>query len=312
VFLINVPVGLVGLALSVRFVPRDLARARSSAPFDVPGAVLFTVGLVAFMWGLNQASDWGWTSPLLVACMGFSVVVLAAFVWLELHVSSPMLDLKLFRIRLFSAAVATATLSYVATFAMTFLLPFYLIEARGLSPAQAGLVLTAMPLFMPILAAISGAWSDRVGSRLPATLGMLLTTCGLFALSTIGLETPLAFVTAALALIGIGSGLFTSPNTSAALGAAPRQQRGLASGVVATARNVGMVVGLGLGGAILSTVVGTNAGAPTPATIAQAVDTGLRVAGVIAALGALLSATRDSNVAVTALAAAPSEAHSGR
>jgi EmrB/QacA subfamily drug resistance transporter len=299
VFLINVPVGLVGVLLSWRFVPRDAPRAASGERFDLAGAGAFAFGLVLFILGLNQAPVWGWTSPLLLGCLAVSIASLATFVWIERRTPGPMLDLNVFKHRLFTAGVTSATLTYVATFAMGFLLPFYLIQARGLSPAQAGLVLTAVPILMPVLAAVSGALSDRIGSRLPATAGMLTIAVSLLLLSRIDLDTPMTFVVGGLVLMGMGSGMFSSPNTSAVLGAAPREQRGVASGVVATARNLGMVVGLAIGGAIFTTILARAGGQATPAAVAQAADAGLLGAAAIAAVAAVLSAIREPARAAT-------------
>jgi EmrB/QacA subfamily drug resistance transporter len=293
VFLINLPVGLAGWLLSLRFVPAEVPRSLSRERFDLAGAGTFALGLVLFILGVNQAPAWGWTSPLLFGCLAVSAVSLAAFVRIERQTPGPMLDLNVFRHRLFTAGVASASLMYVATFAMGFLLPFYLIQARGLSPAQAGLVLTAVPILMPVLAAVSGSLSDRIGSRVPSTAGTLMIAAALLLLSRIGLDTPIAFLVGSLVLLGMGSGMFTSPNTSAVLGAAPREQRGVASGVVATARNLGMVVGLAIGGTIFTTMLARAGGEATPASIAQAADAGLLGAAIIALLAACLSAVRE-------------------
>jgi MFS family permease len=173
------------------------------------------------------------------------------------------------------------------------LLPFYLIQARGLSPGAAGLVLSAQPLLMAATAAIAGAIADRVGPRLPATAGLVLLAISFFWLSRAGLETSILAVVAALFLAGIGIGLFTSPNTSAILGSAPSGRRGVASGLVATARSLGMVLGLGIGGAIFTSLLAQAPGGSTPEAIVSAADAGLLAATLFALLGALASATRD-------------------
>lgn len=184
----------------------------------------------------------------------------------------------------------SATLNYMAVFAMTFLLPFYLIQARGLSPATAGLVLTAQPLVMALTAPFSGALSDRIGARIPSTVGMLVIALGLALLSRLGLDTSLATIAATLLLIGLGVGLFTSPNMSAAMGAAPRRQRGIASGVMATARNLGMVLGIGVAGAIFTTLLAQSPDASTADAVVRAANAGLLAAAGFAALGAITSA----------------------
>ena len=171
-----------------------------------------------------------------------------------------------------------------------FLVPFYLIQGRGMSPTQAGLVLTTQPIVMALTASFSGALSDRVGSRVPATLGMAVLAAGLLLLSRAGEATPLVYVTGALAIVGLGIGLFTSPNSSAVMGAVPSERRGVASGILATARTLGNVLGIGVAGAIFNTVLaGADHGAPA---VVDAVGAGLAVAAGVAALGAVTSATR--------------------
>jgi len=137
-------------------------------------------------------------------------------------------------------------------------MPFYLIQGRGMNPAQAGLLLTAQPVIMAIAAPLSGTLSDRFGSRRLGILGMSVLSGGLFLLSNIDAGTGLWFVAIGLAVAGFGTGTFISPNTSALMGSAPRTRQGVASGVLATARNFGMVLGIGLAGAIFTTHLAQN------------------------------------------------------
>lgn len=162
---------------------------------------------------LNRGQTWGWTVPATLGALGAGLALLALFVVVEARVSSPMLDLALFRGRTFSAAAASAVLNDVAVFGMTFVLPFYLLDGRGLSPAQAGL-LTIQPLLMMLVAPSAGTLSDRVGSRPLAVLGMAVQGAGLLLLARLGPDSPLSEVGVGLAVVGIGIGLFTSPNGS--------------------------------------------------------------------------------------------------
>jgi len=291
VFFINVPVGLVALLIGWRSIPYDTPSGRRER-FDLLGAFIFLLGLSGLLLALNQGYAWGWRSPLTLGLLAAATLLLAVFLLVEWRVPSPMLDLSLFRRRAFSAATASAVLNYVCAYCMLFLLPFALIQGRGLNPSQAGLVLTAQPLVMAIAAPLSGTLSDRVGTRLPGTLGMLVLSAGLFLVSRLGPSAPLSSVALGLAVVGLGSGLFTSPNNSALMGAAPRHRQGIAGGVLALARNVGMALGVGLAGAVFTTVLAQASGAPSPATIFSAVSLGLLVASGLAMLGALTSAVR--------------------
>jgi MFS family permease len=203
-----------------------------------------------------------------------------------------MLDLSLFRRRLFSAAVASAVLNYICVNTITFLLPFYLIQGRGLSPAQAGLLITAQPLIMAIAAPLSGTLSDRIGSRVPSTLGMAILAIGLFLLSRLDPQSPMGHVAVALAIAGLGTGTFISPNSNALLSAAPRERQGIASGILATARSGGMVLGVGIAGAILTTVMAHGQQIGSASALFDAVSMGFFVASGIALLGVLTSVVR--------------------
>jgi EmrB/QacA subfamily drug resistance transporter len=290
VFLVSVPLGLCALVLAFCVIPHDTRVPSRGERFDLQGTALFTAGLVLVIVGLNQAHAWGWASPVLIACLVLGGAAFAGFVAVERLAASPLLDLELLETRAFTASVVSATLNYASLFAMIFVLPFYMIDARGLSVAVAGIVLTVQPLVMALTAPVSGIVSDRIGARLPATAGMAIIAIGLGLLSRLAIDTPLATITAILLLIGVGVGLFSSPNTSAALGAVPRPRRGVASGVLATARNVGMLMGIGIGGAILTSMLSSAGVAAGPEAMVEATNVGLLCAAAIALVGALTSA----------------------
>ncbi len=291
VFYINVPVGLFALWLSLRVIPRDAA-TENTERFDVAGAFTFTAGLVALLLGLNQGHAWGWTSAPMLALLASAVILLGVFLFIERRVASPMLDLSLFRVRVFSASTASAVFNYICLYTVLFLLPFYLIQARGLDPAQAGLILTAQPIIMAVAAPISGTLSDRIGARLLSTSGMAIIAVGLFLLSQLGPQASPGNVALGLAVVGLGTGMFVSPNTSALLGAAPLHRRGIASGILATARNVGMVLGVGLAGAIFTTVQAQGQALGSPTATFDGIHMGFLVAVGVAIAGALTSAVR--------------------
>jgi EmrB/QacA subfamily drug resistance transporter len=288
VFYINVPVGALALTLSLVCIPKSQPND-SSQKFDLAGAALLLAGLVALMLGLNQGAEWGWTSLPILGLLLTAILILTVFVLVEQRSSAPMLDLSLFRVPLFSAATTSAVLNYICVYTITFLMPYYFIQGRGLNPAQAGLLLTAQPIVMAIAAPISGTYSDRTGSRWPGMIGMALLSAGLFLLAGLGSATPLLFAGLALALAGLGTGTFISPNTSALMGSAPKQRQGIASGVQAAARNVGMVLGIGLAGAIFTTHLAQN----TPEALYRGIDMGFLAAGGVAVLGIVMSAIKE-------------------
>lgn len=297
VFYINVPIGVLATLLAMRSIADDRIERREET-FDFVGAGLFTTGLVALLIALNQGHAWGWISPLTLGVIAISVALLAAFVRVELHRGHPMLDLTLFQSRVFSAATGSALLNYACVYSVLFVLPFLLIQGRGLTASRAGIVLTAQPVVMAIVAPVSGTMSDRLGSRGLATLGMLLLGIGMMLLAILVGHGSLTAIAGALAVIGLGVGTFVSPNNSALMGAAPMHRQGIASGVLATARNVGMVLGVGFAGAVFTTVL---ARATTPALgLPAAVEASLLAATVLAVIGTALSALRPHGAAKSA------------
>jgi EmrB/QacA subfamily drug resistance transporter len=289
IFYINVPISILAIIFSVRFIPRDPA-PKQGERFDIAGAATFIAGLVTLLLALNQGHAWGWTSAPILGLLVSAIVFLALFIFIESRVASPMLDLSLFGKRIFSAAAASAVLNYICLYSITFVLPFYLIQGRGLNAAQAGLILTSQPLIMAIAAPLSGTLSDRIGSRLLSPLGMGILAVGLFLLSRLTATSPFSSVVIALAVAGLGTGIFISPNTSALMGAAPRGRQGIASGVLATSRNVGMVLGIGLAGAIFTTVLAQGDAALFAASAAA-----FTAASVIALVGVGVASLRGAH-----------------
>ena len=290
VFYINIPIGLIAIALSLIVIPKDTP-AGQTEKFDLAGASTFLVGLIALLFALNQGHNLGWTSPIILGLFSASLLILGLFTWIERRIPAPMLDLSLFKRRVFSMSTISPILNYICVYSVLFLTPFYLIQGRGLSASQAGLILTAQPIIMALTAPVSGQLSDRIGSRIPTTLGMIILGAGLFLLSRLTLESPFWLIVLGLAIGGFGTGLFVAPNNSALMGDAPRNRQGIAAGVLALSRNVGMVLGIGLTGAIFTTFL--SKGNPNDAaTLVHAFDNGLLFASGVAMLAAITSFAR--------------------
>ena len=288
VYFINLPVGLIASILCLVFIMDDRRVPSANERFDIPGAVVFSSGLILLLLGLNQGHAWGWASLPVIACLLVSAGLMILFVWIEKRSTSPMLDLSLFHSRIFSASTLSAMLNYISIYSIIFLMPFYLIQGRGFSPAQAGLFLTAQPLVMVITAPTSGWLSDRIGSRILSTLGMGILSLGLFLLSRLGPATPPAMIVLSLAICGLGTGMFVSPNNSALLGSAPRGRQGIASAILAEARNLGMVIGVGIAGAVFTSALAVLG----EGEVTTAVGYGFGVAALAAFTGMIVSSVR--------------------
>jgi EmrB/QacA subfamily drug resistance transporter len=287
VFYINVPIGLIALVLSAKFIPREIP-ANKPERFDFSGAALFLATFSVLLIALNQGHTYGWTSAYIMRMLVAAALLLAVFVVIESRTGFPLLDLSLFRLPAFSLGVTSAICNYIAMTAMTFLMPFYLIQGRGLSSSSAGLLITVQPLMMVISAPLAGAISDRVGTRGPATLGMALLAVAMYLLSRLGPASSLAYIATAIGAAGLGVGCFAAPNNSKLMGSAPKHRQGIASGVVATSRNVGMVLGVGISGAIFTTLIRVH----TQAAFFSGIQISFLVASAVSCAGCITSAVR--------------------
>ena len=249
IFLLNVPLALAGAAWAWRALPRE-ARA-AEAHFDLAGAFFLWTTLFALLLFLSRGQELGWQSTTARLLLAASVLGAGAFVWQERRSRHPMATLELFKNRTFAIANLSSTLSFMAMYGTSFLLPFYLMGALHQSAAAAGTTLAAMPAVMLLVAPFSGALSDRLGSRLLATAGLALATVAIALLHTLGPAADPWAVAARLALLGLGLGVFQAPNNSAIMGAVPRQRLGAAASMLGTMRHIGMVSGIAISGSIL-------------------------------------------------------------
>jgi len=180
-----------------------------------------------------------------------------AFLAYENRSAAPILNLSLFRgNRAFTLSSLAALINYLATTAVTFLLSLYLQYIKALSPQQAGMVLIAQPILMAVFSPIAGRLSDRVEARIVASAGMTLTALGLLMLIFLRQATSFAYIIAALLLLGVGFGLFSSPNMNAIMSSADRRLYGVASAIVATMRTLGQMLSLGITMLLFSVVIG--------------------------------------------------------
>ncbi|MBA4358452.1 MAG: hypothetical protein C0405_12095 [Desulfovibrio sp.] len=238
----NLPIGLGGLWLTRRFLP-PVERLRDES-LDLPGAGLFALGMTGLLLAMTHGHDWGWTSPLVLVCLGLALVAFPCFVLWERRTSHPMIDLSLFSIWPFLSGNMVAFLAFMSMFSNAILLPFYLQEQLHLSPLMTGIVLSSLPLVMAVASPLSGLLSERVNFATLTTLGLAVISAGLLGQSWLRPDTPLWRVFLGQAIIGLGVGIFMSPNNNSVLSSAPQDKIGLVGGFLALVRNVGMVSGI--------------------------------------------------------------------
>jgi EmrB/QacA subfamily drug resistance transporter len=302
IFFINVPIALATILAGwtlLRLERRGLrSRERRHAPIDWTGAGLLGAALVSLFVPLTFSPLWGWGSAKTIVPVVLTAVFLVALVLVEDRVKEPMLDLDLLRNnRVFAAGNSAALLNYLAVFAVTTLTAVYLEIVQGLSPQQTGLLLLMQPVLMAVLSPFTGRLSDRVGSRILATTGMVLVALGMVQLAFASSST--GRVLAALATIGVGMAVFSAPNISAVMGSVDRSQLSLASGFLATMRFTGQGLSIAALGAIAAyklgpaggrvIFLGESSGASSVPAFADGYQAAMLVGAALALLGAVLS-----------------------
>jgi EmrB/QacA subfamily drug resistance transporter len=306
VFWFNVPLGLIGI-IAAWLILVEKTPAQRSISIDWLGSGLYLVALVGLMTSLAFGGLYGWTTWWVIGGIVLFVVLMPIFVYVEGRVRTPILDLSLFRDRLFTMGNLTGLLNGVARNSVLFLLVFYLQGVKGVDPVTAGIMLAPLAIGLLVLSPISGALADRYGSRELATLGMLVTALGLAGLVTIGVDTPYWQLALWQLIIGAGSGLFNSPNTSAVMGVIPPEKRGIGAGTRAMLTNTGFVISIALAIGLMTTAMdpremvaifaGTQSG--TAGINLQPFIDALHIAfgaGVVASLiGAAISLMRGGN-----------------
>jgi len=249
IFFINVPVGIFGAAWGYLALHEMSTRGKEEK-FDPIGAVTFSLGLTALLLALTLGIQFSWTSWPILALFGLFIVMLPVFFFWERRSKSPVLDFALFKPRVYTFSALAAMMQSLALFSVNFLVVFYLQAVRGYDPLTAAMLLIPLPVVSSIMGPISGIVADRIGARVPATVGLVIQAVALFLLTSLTDSTPYLQIALILALMGLGGGMFFPPNTSAAMNAAQRERLGIASATLATMRQVGMVTSFALSLAI--------------------------------------------------------------
>lgn len=248
--------------------------------FDWGGAALSSGALVVFLLAMTNGWKLGWTSPPIVAGFVASVLLVAGFIFWELRARDPMLDMSLFKNRVFSMAIGARFISFLGGSAIFFLMPFYLIQVLGYEARIAAFLLVPGAMGMLILGPVSGRLSDRFGTRWPATLGMVSSAAAMFTLSTVGTHSPPWHIVVGMILSGVGMGTFSSPNTSAIMGSLPRDRYGVVSGFVNLARTSANVSGVALATTLVTITMASQGFEPNLSAISDGSGEGVRLAFV--------------------------------
>ncbi len=293
VFLVSVPVGLVGTVWAYLML-REIATIRKHQKIDWIGNIAFASGATILLLGITYGiqpyggAPTGWGNPLVIGALALGVALLAAFIWVEQHVEDPMFRLELFRIRAFAAGNVSSFLASIARGGLQFMLIIWLqgiwLPLHGynydVTPLWAGIYLLPLLIGFVLMGPLSGWLSDRFGARLFSTTGMLIQAIGFLLLTFLPTNFNYLWFALLLFILGLGQGMFSSPNTSSVMSSVPADQRGAASGMRSTAQNSGQLVSIGLffsivtiglASALPSTLLNGLSRAGVPVTVASSI-----------------------------------------
>lgn len=289
IFFVNLPIGIIGTLMALRFVPAFKPGGRQK--FDYLGAITLSISFLSLLLALTIGQQIGFNDSRIWLLFGAWLVLLVSFIVIEWRTPQPMIDLKLFQNSLFSVSLVTGFIVFIALAGGTILMPFYLENVLGYDPFQVGLLLAIIPIGLGLMAPLSGSLSDRFGTRLITVIGLFVMMIGYLAMSTLSAQTSIGGYIVRLLPVGLGIGIFQSPNNSGIMGSAPRERLGVASGLLAITRTLGQTTGIAILGAVWASRVivyygeilpGGATTAPSQIQVAGLQDTFLIVTGLVA------------------------------
>jgi MFS family permease len=293
IFAFLVPVGITSLILIKWKIKTEWAEAVGER-FDWRGSLIYGIALASFMYGFSRLpSSLGWI------CIGTALIMAAVFLIIENKINNPVFDIHLIlRNRVFAFSGIAALINYSATSAIGFFISLYLQYLKGLDARTAGLIMISQPLAMTLLSPLAGKLSDKKNPGMIASAGMGITAAGLILLCFIGENTPDYLIVLLLLLMGVGFGLFSSPNSNAIMSSVEKRHLGVASGVVGTMRMIGQMMSMGIAMMLISLYIGKQTINPsTFRGLISAMRTGFVIFSVLSVFGIFASLARHNKSA---------------
>ncbi|MGB9939385.1 MFS transporter [Methanosarcina sp.] len=251
IFFVNVPIGIITILLILWKIKGEWAECRGEK-FDLTGSIIYGAAVVAVMYGFSVLPDFKGAALIAMGILG--IIIFALY---EMRIPSPVLDITLLtKNRIFAFSNLSALINYSATFAVTFLLSLDLQYTKGFTPGHAGSILIVQPIVMAMISPVAGRLSDRIEPRIVASAGMAFTALGLFLLIFLTETTPIWYLVVILIILGVGFGLFSSPNTNAIMSSVDRRFYGVASGMNGTMRLLGQMLSMGIAMMIFAIIIG--------------------------------------------------------
>lgn len=271
IFLVNLPIGLVGIIWSRMVLRRDKPHASLSKPFDISGFIFLSAFLIAFLLGLSKGEKEGWMSDFILTCWAISILGLIGFITIELIKPDGIMDLRLFKSSVFTSCIVVTAVRSVALYGGTFLLPVFLQQQMGLDEIETGLILLPGALVIGLFMPISGRMNDRSGPRIPSIIGLIAVAYFMYMYRMLDENTSIWNVIMPTLIRGFGIGLLVTPVMASAMNAVPPQKAGMCSAMINLVQQVSGSMGIAVLGAILSRrthfhlgVMGSNVSSNSP------------------------------------------------
>lgn len=242
IFWINVPVGILTMFIGLKFLPKDITKTNKK--IDRKGFLLFSLFIFSFFGAIFIGQEEGFLHQVPMGLFVVAILSFVAFIFVEKKVAEPLIVFSIFKNRIFSLSLLTALMIFSANFFVNVIIPFYLQNARGLSPSKAGMLMMVFPLVMVIGSPLSGFLTDKIGPKKLVLTGLALLSLTQVIYMSMDMNTPLIIYVFATAMMGLGNALFQSPNNTLVMSSVKNEELGVASSMNAFARNLGMVLGI--------------------------------------------------------------------
>lgn len=270
IFWINVPVGIITMLISEKFLPKDITL--SAEKIDMGGFAAVAATIMTFFGGVFLGQEHGFLTPIPLSLFVLAVISFFIFLYVEKKVKLPLITFSIFKNKVFTMSLVTALLIFSSNFFVNVVIPFYLQSARGLSPSYAGLLMMVFPFLMVIGSPLSGYLTDRVGPEILVLIGLVMLSVTQLMYMFMHADSPLWYYVVATAIMGLGNSLFQSPNNTMVMSSVTKENLGVAGSLNSFARNLGMVVGISLATTILYDAMSSKMGERVTTYIAKRPD----------------------------------------
>ena len=259
IFWLNVPVGIIAAIIGAIFLPKDITF--TNAALDKKGSFGFALGMITLFGGIFLGQQLGFTSVPVLSMLIIGLISFIWFVYTENHTTNPLLQFNLFKNPDFSVSLLCALLIFITNFFFNVVTPFYLENALHLAPSQAGIILMILPVVQLFAAPVAGTLSDKIGPKLITFIGLVLLLVSQIGYSLCNLHSSIWLFIISIAIMGLGSGIFSSPNNSLVMSSVEQKNLGVAGSINSLSRNLGMVIGISSATTILFTAMSHAKGA---------------------------------------------------